>query len=485
MRFSSYSILSDPLPGGGYILMNSLSGALDLVDNELGAQLAPAIWAEHGEWLDELVPQLSRQTFEDFVERGHLTERSFEEEKAAVVTIAAAMHDALVDKPRFMIVPNLDCNYRCTYCFERPLQNALKSPGADISHLKDNVVMTPARIDSIFTAIGNVQGEARESGGQIVLYGGEPLEARNLAVVEEIVRLGRARGFYFAAITNGHDIQHFLHLLGEGGIEQVQISIDGLKPTHDRRRVFIGHESSFDRIVENIKAILRHTSAQVQIRVHVDPGNIGEFQSLIDFFGECGWLDRRQVVIYANTIYSKTKQGDVAVGIDVGDIARQLSAIARRHQNIYTSAPAVHAATALRPAFESGERFALKGSYCAANSGNYIFAADGCVYACWESVGKACSRLGTYSATGELALEQPAVDKWFKRSVATVPGCQRCPYALVCGGGCAQYAEYNHGEPYRPYCDDFQRTFRNALAEHADIYLSQVSELATAAPAAN
>lgn len=474
LHFSHYSILSDRLPSGRYLLMNGLSGAIDLVSTELGEMLKDALWWEHPEKAQWVIPRLSAQTLADFKERGHVTEADPEAERAAVVTMAEAMHDHELKNPRFMIVPNLDCNYRCTYCFERPLQNTLKSKDAEITHRRGNVVLETERVESIFASIEKLQAEAgHKAGGQIILYGGEPLDRANERVIRMIVEQGIARGFYFAAVTNGHDLEHFMDLLGTGKIEQVQVSIDGPKEVHDKRRVYIGHESSFDKVVANVRRGLAQTDSQFQIRVHVDPLNIHYFEQMIEFFEAEGWLNRPQVVVYANTVYSKTTTGAVSVGIDNGDIVRQIGGIVRPYSNVYASAPAVHAAMALRPAFETGDRFSLKGTYCSANSGNYIFAPDSHVYACWESVGKACSRVGSYDAEGA-RIDPAAAAKWFKRSIATIPACQTCAYALICGGGCAQYAEYGDGNPYRPYCDDFQRVFRRALADHADYYLDQI-----------
>ena len=114
----------------------------------------------------------------------------------------------------------------------------------------------------------------------------------------------------------------------------------------------------------------------------------------------------------------------------------------------------------------------MKGSYCSANTGNYIFAPDGQIYSCWESIGKDCSRIGNYMDAEGLTLEETAVKRWFSRSVADIPECMECAFALVCGGGCAQYAEYNSGSLYKPYCDDFQKTFRTTLAEQVDLHLN-------------
>lgn len=473
-RFSTYSILSAPLADGSYVLLNGLSGAMDLLTQDLGEALREPLWAERPQDANHLIDELPQALVDQFCERGHITELSEDEERQLVVTIADAMHEHEHAQPRFMIVPNMDCNYRCTYCFERPLQNALKSKNADISHLKGNVVLSPGRVEAIYDGIAALQREANcRTGGQIILYGGEPLDRKNEAVVRRIVEEGLSRGFFFAAITNGHDLDAFMDLLGAGKIEQVQISIDGPKNIHDKRRVYVGRESSFDRIVVNIRRAIAETNAQIQIRVHVDPSNIGLFEEVLGYFEREGWLDESEerVIVYANTVYAKDENGRVTVGIDNGDIVRHISDVARRYGNVYTSAPAIHAARASVPAFERGERFGLKGTYCSANTGNYIFAADGCLYACWESVGKECSRIGRYDGPAGIVLDEHAVAKWFKRSIATLPECQKCPHALICGGGCAQYAEYEHGNPYRPYCDDFQRVFRHSLAERAEINL--------------
>lgn len=473
LRFSHYSILSERLPRGGYVLMNGISGALDLVSDGLGQSVEDVLY--RGGDPSSVIATLAPETRADFVERGHLTEAAEEEERAQVVDIAAAFHERVRGNPHFMIVPNLDCNYRCTYCFERPMQRALKVLDSEISYHRSNVVMTEPMVDHIFAGIRTLKAEVgKEPGGQIILYGGEPLDRTNSAVVRYIVKRGREQGYYFAAITNGHDLDHYGDLLGIGSIEQVQISIDGPKEVHDKRRIHLGRESSFDKIVANLRKTLPETTAQIQLRVHVDAKNLGHFEEVLGFFASEGWVNHAQVVIYANTVYAKSADGKVGVSFSHSEIAERLRHVTAGMTNVFLSAPDVHADRALRPAFEEGERVASKGTYCSANSGNYIFAADSRIYACWESVGKACSRLGEYDAGG-LRLDAAAVQKWFGRSIATLDECQRCAFALQCGGGCAQYAEYNEGSIYKPYCDDFQRTFRSALANTSSQYLEQVT----------
>ena len=466
IRLSSYTIVSEPLPDGSKILMNGCSGAVDSLPSELAAFfeyiLANSPRGQAFVDTDYLHPE----THASLLERGHLTHLTHEEEQGIVAEISRGLHEQETSRPYFMIAPNMDCNYRCTYCFERHLQKTLKSETSNISYLKDNVVLRPDAIPKIYAAIERIQTHAdHEIGGMVILYGGEPLDADNRDLIFDIVQTGMRKGYWFAAITNGHDLDTFLPIIGQNMLSQIQISIDGPKPVHDRRRVYRGKESSFDKIVANLRKVLDQGGAEVHIRVHVDPTNIGLFEEVMTFFEREGWTNHDSVIIYANTVYEKDDGGLVSVEIEVADIARRLDAMVSGYWNVFTSAPAVHAARALEPVLETGARFALKGTYCSANFGNYIFAPDGHIYSCWESIGKECSKIGSYLTAQGLVFDPVAVQKWFSRNIAEIPECLECAFALVCGGGCAQYAEYNSGSIYKPYCDDFQRTFRIALAD--------------------
>ena len=472
LRFSSFTIVSERLPRGGHVLMNGCSGALDLIPEHLAMLIKQVLDScPHGH---AFVAEdgLDADTVASFVERGHLTRLVHDQEKALVSEIARGLHDLEVHRPYFMIAPNMDCNYRCTYCFERHIQKRLNAEASGISYRKGNVVMRREAVPRIYESIESIQRAAGNApGGMIILYGGEPLDGDHRDLIFDIAYAGRDRGYWFAAITNGHDLDKFLPIMRPDMLNQIQVSIDGPKHVHDKRRIHRGRESSFDKIIANVRAVLDQGGVEVQIRVHVDPSNIGLFEEVLRFFDGERWTDHPNVVIYANTVYDKEKDGRVCVDMAVGEISRDLSHIAARYGNVYTSAPSVHAARALQPVFAGGERFALKGTYCSANFGNYIFAPDGHVYACWESIGKECSRIGSYLLPQGLVLDESALSRWFTRSVAEIPECMECEFALVCGGGCAQYAEYNTGSSYRSYCDDFQRTFRIALAEQLEAHL--------------
>ena len=496
LRLSSYAILSERLPGGGYALLNGCTGAVDTISDALAAILKDAISrsecnphphhpSKQRYRHDVRVPteRIPEAVVAHLLDQGQLTRASHEVERAHVARVADLMHEVAELTPHFLIVPNLDCNYRCTYCFERPMQIKLKSPAAEISYARGNVVMRPEHVDLVFRAIEQVRDAVRTRamwkdlqaagrldpdapvGSLITLYGGEPLDAKNKDLVFRIVEEGVARGFRFAAITNGHDLEHFLPVLGEDRISQIQISLDGPKRLHDRSRLARNRESSFDKIVQNVNLALAQGGVEVQLRCHIDPKNNDAFGELMAEFRAQGWLDHPDVVIYATNYHVKDKDGRVTQGIDYEDVLRLWNGATARHDNVHVSGVAVHADRALAPSLEVGGPARLKGTYCGANAGLYIFAADGHVYSCWESVGKECSRIGHFTTEAGLVLDERMAEKWFKRSVAKIPECLDCAYALVCGGGCAQYAEYNTGSLDKPYCDQFEVVFPAALAD--------------------
>lgn len=463
IRLSSYSILSDPLPGGGYALMNGLTGAIDLVSDEIARAISDF----------DRAPTFPPEAVSLFLNRGHFTFLTQEEEIERVSTLAALLHEEQKSRPVFMIVPSFDCNYRCVYCFERPLQKGLVKLQSEVSYHNQNVVMTSSNVEAVYRSIREIKklaGDDRET-GQILLYGGEPLNADNEEIVFEIVRRGAREGFEFAAVSNGHDWDHFLPLFGEGGLRQAQVSIDGPRAVHDRRRIHREGESSFEKIIANLHAVLLRGGVTVQIRFHADPSTIDLFDELLGIIDHEGWLDNRSVVVYANTVYAKDKAGRVSARIENGDLMARMKSSASRYKNVFVCAPALNARMQILPSLTDCAPYRLKSTYCAANYGNYIFAPDGFIYACWEAVGECGNRIGSYLGEDGPLFDERVIDRWFNRHAGLIGECLKCPHALVCGGGCAQYAEYNDGTLYKPFCDDFDRIFRSALADNVEEFL--------------
>ena len=220
VRLSSFAILSQSVEGDYRVLMNGCTGALDLIPSQL-ASLFEQIRDEapHGMayFQEEL---LHSETLDSLMEGGHITRLDHFQEKNLVEEIARGLHEKGRQIPHFMIVPNLDCNYRCTYCFERHLQIDIQSPEGILGRSPEKVVMSRDMVPLIYDCIEKIQSRAgREPGGMVILYGGEPLDGQHRDLIFELVQQGMERGYWFSVVTNGHDLDRFLPLVGGGGPE--------------------------------------------------------------------------------------------------------------------------------------------------------------------------------------------------------------------------------------------------------------------------
>ena len=167
------------------------------------------------------------------------------------------------------LMPTEQCNFRCTYCYEdfsigkmtegtiQGIKNLLKQRAPDLKHLT------------------------------VSWFGGEPLAAKNVVYelgryIKELLREYPNIHYESDMTTNGFALKgDVIKQLLDLEIRSFQISLDGPKEIHDKTRVRMNGEGSFDVIWNNLLA-LKSLSAdfRVMIRVHVTPEN---YQALEDF----------------------------------------------------------------------------------------------------------------------------------------------------------------------------------------------------------
>ena len=133
-----------------------------------------------------------------------------------------------------------DCNLRCEYCFA-----------------SEGDYNSGRELMSEEVAIKAVDYLAANSGGrqkiEIDFFGGEPL--MNFEVVEAVVKYGRriekesGKRFHFTITTNGTLLNdHRIDFINEN-MDNVVISIDGRKESHDPVRHDCNGKGSYDRII--------------------------------------------------------------------------------------------------------------------------------------------------------------------------------------------------------------------------------------------
>lgn len=158
-----------------------------------------------------------------------------------------------------IILPTYKCNFRCTYCYES----------------FPDVSMTKQTADQVYKFVEKLLNDY--SSLEISWFGGEPMLEMDTIVYlsEKFKKLCKIqKKSYIANITtNGYllTLENFKILL-KCNIRTFQITIDGLKSTHDSYRHLENGDETYDTIIRNLKTISDNIKTglfQIVIRTNI------------------------------------------------------------------------------------------------------------------------------------------------------------------------------------------------------------------------
>ena len=289
LHTSLYTIYIELRDSGHYLLVHGYTGAIDLVERHVADFLRRGGLVTQEDIATGQVP-LTSETIEILRRRGYLTDRSPLGEREHVKKMAQLFQKITSKKCSFLFLVAYDCNFRCPYCFE----NSISASGKGWS----KKVFSKEMSDRAYQAMLELQPNRDQHSRMITLYGGEPLLAENYEIVSYVVKQGIKRGYTFSAITNGYDLDRYASLLGPGMIESVQITIDGMPDTHNKRRIHYLGVSTFNHIMDNVDRVLR-AGVNVSIRVNTDFSNFADLDQLSAVFRDKGWSDMSSFSAYS------------------------------------------------------------------------------------------------------------------------------------------------------------------------------------------
>lgn len=180
-----------------------------------------------------------------------------------------------------IIAPTLDCNLDCKYCYQ------FRAAG----------IMAPEVCDQIigFAYRKLVKGDITVM--RVDWYGGEPLLALEIIsyLSEHFLKLAQEFNCEYESsiATNGTLLDNkAIKLLVENKVKSCQVTVDGPKEVHDKRRGYKNDKgSSFDQILLNMKQVIG--KMDLSVRINIDADNISHAYSLLDIFKQEGFLRKR------------------------------------------------------------------------------------------------------------------------------------------------------------------------------------------------
>lgn len=411
------------------LLINSLSGAVDEVSHDLASNLKRV----HQKEKREIDFEVESNIEDHLKERGYLFE-TLEDEESFLLTLYEKSEEVYTKSPvKFVICPTYSCNLRCTYCFEGDLV------------AKEKAVLNKKQLSSIFSAVDEIRKQQSISRRVFELFGGEPLLKSTKFIVEEIFHELHNRGDILAIITNGTKILEFKEVIREYQdiLDSIQVTLDGPKMIHDKRRKYPNGRGSFDEIVRGIDFLLE-AGVPVHIRVNIDKENIYYLPEFVTYMERKTWpfyrnfeCDIVPVTSHTSCVHSPhLLREDEAVRI-ILDMFPDIATL-RKTFNLIMFRVLRHISSILEP---SRQNVAVVPSfyYCEAdNLEYYVFGPDNHIYICPDTIINKEYAVGTYFP--ELNIDENKMLSW-KRDILSIPKCRECEIATFCGGGCALVAK--------------------------------------------
>lgn len=430
------------------LLLNALSGAIDIVDNETKDKILTIQKTNSTKETDE-------ELVNTLVRRGYL----FDSEEAEMDFLfkQRQVYNSITGKKiSFVICPTMACNLRCTYCFESEEARS------------NTKIMTDEQIENIFKHIKNILLDRKPRYAVIELFGGEPLLPSTESINEKIFEFAQKNEMEVTVISNGTHIITYKDLIMKyKDILNFQITIDGIREIHDKRRVRADKTGTFDIVCEGIDTLL-DIGVRTNIRVNVDRENIDTLREFIEFVKDRGW-DRKNEIFHcdiapvtnhhaSNNLYNLLPEHQIVKkaleqfpDYDPSNSFFELA--------LFRVLGHLNKTLNINWKAESYYNF----HYCEANVLQfYVFTPDGFIYACPEAIGDSGLSIGRFDEEIELIPEK--VEAWKGRDIFRIPRCRECKIAPFCGGGCAFAAIKANGDMDLPVCDDAE----NVLAQYID-----------------
>lgn len=313
----------------------------------------------------------------------------------------------------FALAPTTACNFKCPYCFE---ENRLHKY---MSEENENDFVRFIKSHPLVTDVS------------LTWYGGEPL--LGFKTIKSILSKLKKNNINLAShsmISNGYLLnEEKAKYFSENPLTFIQITIDGNKESHDKRRILLNNKPTYDKILSNIDYFVHlNPNTNIAIRVNIDKSNKDSFYPLYKELSD-RWRDFPTINIYPAFVIEYTDScSSECSALNQSDRIDFYFELYKKHGvniNFY-------------PETKVGGCGATKVNY-------YVVGPEGELYKCWNDIGVKEKVIG-YLKGNEIPNYNIFCQYLVGPTMFEDSKCQKCNIFPICDGGCKWIRLRNENE---------------------------------------
>ena len=363
---------------------NTMTGACFLLSKD---ELDHLVKEDFGYFNNDQLRQLKNS--------GIIISKSLDEKKLLRYAYQKAKADT--DIARIIIAFSLSCNMACSYCFER----------------KKHYIMNDKDIGLLLQYIIDFVEINRIKGLNICWFGGEPLLCvkQISSLSNDLIYYCNKTGINYTSsiVTNGYLVRkELIEHIREWKIDTVQITLDGSKEIHNKRRPLVAGGDSYTEICEGIR-LLDKAKVKTRIRVNIDKSNIDEYEIVHDSFREFDYVTCYPAMVTVEDTQS-SEQRSLCFGCN------ERSMFYDRFQ-----------------LFESTDYSPGICNCLAEHDNSFLVDPDGYIYKCLNDIGNPIAAIDHINKRIDGTL---STSKYLGRDPFSEDECADCKFIPMCYGGC-------------------------------------------------
>ena len=401
MKISKYNLYA-PI-AKGVVCFNTITQSFAVISNQAYKMLET-----------DDISSLPSNVFDELVECGFIINKNTDEYQLLVDEHNAPELDQIY---YLTIMPSLDCNVRCWYCFEKHKKGSrleLKTQEAIFSLVKD--ILKDDNIKQI----------------SIELFGGEPLLYFDedvyplLSKIREYT-LSQDRSYYLFIVTNGlcitEDMINKFKLLKAN----FQISIDGYKDIYNKiKKLYGSKEETYDKIIKIISG-LTNNDLNVNLRINFDDNSIDKIDGIIQDLANA---NKKRIKVHLERVWQTRAEGNS--NKSVKDVANSFL------ENGYKL---------------SYMNFFRKSFSCKASRPNEaVISYNGDIFKCSGRDFTEQLQEGSLLDNGKITWQEEKLKKRLSITTYDNEMCKECKYLPLCWGPCNQKQLESKSDNLGNYC---------------------------------